>query len=396
VTGLDPARPALDGVRVVDLTRLLPGNYATLLLRGLGAEVIKVEELHGDGTRLNPPFTDSGESGSHIVLNRGKRSVALNLKAEAGREVFLRLLATADVLIDSFRPGVLQRLGLGPDVLAQTKPTLVHVSLNAYGEGGPMQQVPAHDLNAQALAGILSQSVDDQGRPSMPAVPMADMATGLQAALAVLSGLRAVGTDGRGFRAQVAMLDSAMSLTALAAGHLAVPGSTPKSRDLLTGALACYSIYECADGHWLAVGALEPKFFERLCALLERPELVELQYQVDRQDELRAHLAEVFGSRPQAHWTDLLVSEDTCVTPVTDLPEAFTLPDPQARGVLGTAQGAGGQTVPVVAAVPWLPDADNLAAALLGADSREVLAELGFASEQFLNLREQGIVGGGS
>lgn len=396
--GLPPARPSLAGVTVLDLTRLLPGNYATLLLYGLGAEVIKIEELTGDGTRAAPPYSEAGESGPNVVLNRGKASVALDLKAADGVALLVGLIGQADVLLDSFRPGVLDRLGLDPATLAGANPRLVHVSLTAFGDDGPYQALPSHDLNVQALAGILSLSVDDVGRPAMPAIQAADLATGMHAALAVLAGLRAVDRDGQGYRAQVAMADAALSLTPLAAGHLAAgAGSLPGARDMLTGALACYGVYRCADDGWLAVGALEPKFFGRLCALLGHPEYAARQYDLAGQDQLRADLAAVFAGRPRAAWVDLLASEDTCVTPVNDLAEAFADPNATARGVIATAARADGAVAPVVRAVPWLVEPPGAGAAGLGSDAEAVLGRLsGVGVEEVADLRRRGIVGGAS
>lgn len=396
MTSLLDADPVLQGVRVLDVTRLLPGNYATLLLRGLGAEVIKIEELHGEGTRMAPPFTPDGESGPHLVLNRGKESVAINLKDPAGRDLMLRLVATSQVLLDSFRPGVMDRLGLGSTDLSAANPDLVHVSLNAFGSGGPLETVPAHDLNSQAMAGILAQSVDDAGRPVMPAVPVADMATGMQAALAVMAGLRAVSQRCGGYRAEVAMLDAAMSLTALSSGHLAVVESRPQPRDMLTGALACYGCYQAADGRWLAVGALEPKFFARICELLDRPDLVSLQYDLGRQVELRSALEAVFATADRAVWLELLAGDDTCVTAVNDIREAVAEPDPVARGVIVQAQTGSGEEFPVVRAVPWLPEAGPLVAPGVGAHTAEVLGGVGVDAQQLAELRERGIVGGAS
>lgn len=396
MTDLLGAGPVLQGVRVIDLTRLLPGNYATLLLRGLGAQVIKVEELHGDGTRLAPPLTAHGESGAHLVLNRGKESIAVNLKDPVGRELLLRLVASSQVLLDSFRPGVMARLGLSGEDLAAANPDLVHVSLNAFGSGGPLETVPAHDLNAQAMAGILSQSVDDAGRPAMPGVPVADMATGLHAALAVMAGLRAVDQRSGGYRAEVAMLDSAMSLTALSSGHMAVADSRPHPRDMLTGVLACYGYYQAADGRWLAVGALEPKFFARFCQLLGRPELAEQQYDLDRQDELRSALAEVFSSADSAHWLNLLAGEDTCVTAVNDVRQAMAEEDPVARGVVTSARSGAGEEFPVVRAVPWIPEEGPLVAPAVGADTKAVLGSIGVGPDEVAQWLSMGIVGGAS
>ena len=203
-------------------------------------------------------------------------------------------------------------------------------------------------------------SVDDAGRPALPAVPIADMATGMQAALAVVAGLRAVAADGSGYRAEVSMLESAVSLTALAAGHIAAgQGTVPAPRDMLTGALACYGYYRCADGGWQAVGALEPKFFRRVCELLGAPELAELQYDLGRQEELRRRLAAIFATRTRDEWTDLLLLEDTCVTPVNDLAEAFTDPNLEARSAVVDAVRSDGAPARVVRAVPWLSEAGD-------------------------------------
>lgn len=409
--GLAVARPALTGVTVVDLTRLLPGNYATLLLYGLGATVIKVEELTGDGTRAAPPYAADGQSGPNIVLNRGKASVALNLKTDEGRELLLRLVAQAQVLLDSFRPGVLDRLGLTQARLAEANPDLVHVSLTAFGADGPYAALPSHDLNVQALSGLVGLSVDDAGRPAMPGVQAADLATGLQAALAVMAGLRVVEhqpageaqaqveieSQGRvrGYRADVAMSDAALSLSTLAAGHLAAGvGSLPAAPDVLTGALACYNRYVCADGRWLAVGALEPKFFGCMCALLGVPEYAARQYDVAGQAALYDDLAAVFAGADRAHWLNLLALDDTCVTAVNDMAEAFADPNVVARDVVVTARRADGGDAPVVRAVPWLAEEPGAQAAPLGADAVAVFARVGVDAEALADLVRRGVVGG--
>lgn len=395
-SGLAPARPSLSGVTVLDLTRLLPGNYASLLLYGLGANVIKVEELGGDGTRLAPPFSSGGESGANIALNRGKSSIAINLKSAEGADLLARLVADAEVLLDSFRPGVLDRLGFSDVELARLNPTLVHVSLTAYGDDGPYRMLPSHDLNVQSLAGLVGLSVDDSGRPAMPGVQAGDLATGLQAALAVMSGLRAAAGDGRGYRAQVAMSDSALSLTTLAAGHLAAgTGSLPAARDMLTGALACYGVYECADHSWVAVGGLEPKFFTRMCELMGVPDLAALQYDLAAQDQLRTDLAAVFATRPRQEWLELLLAEDTCVTPVNNVAEAFADANAVQRGVIVAAARQDGEPAPVVRAVPWLPEAPGASAGPVGAETGQILRSLGVDPDRFDDLRRRGIVGGG-
>lgn len=405
MTELAAARAPLQGVRVVDLTRLLPGNYATLVLYGLGAEVVKVEELTGDGTRIAPPLLPDGESGANVVLNRGKKSIAVNLKDPEGRRAVLALIASADALLDSFRPGVMERLGLGQDDLAAANPDLVHVSLTAFGAHSASVQLPAHDLNVEALSGLLSLSVDADEQPSMPAVPVADLATGLQAALAVMSGLLArtvsqaesgAGRSApapRGYRAQVSMADAALSLTTLAAGHVAAGlGSEPAGRDMLTGALACYRTYRCRDG-WLAVGALEPKFFGRLCELIDRPAWAARQYDLGDQQSLAHDLQDVFDQRTRDEWSHLLSSEDTCVSPVLSVPEAFAAAEAD-RDVLVEASLQSGRSAPVCRAVPWLPEAPGARAARLGSDGADLLAQVGYDPQSVAELQAQGAVGG--
>jgi crotonobetainyl-CoA:carnitine CoA-transferase CaiB-like acyl-CoA transferase len=373
-------RPPLDGVVVLDLTRLLPGAYATSLLVGLGADVVKVEDPRGgDGLRITPPYTASGESGVFVVLCRGKRSIALDLKNAEGRAVLLDLVSSAHVLVDSFRPGVLDRLGLGAAVLAHVNPTLVHVSITAYG-GGERAALPGHDLNAESYAGILGLSRGSDGGAAMPAVPIADMASGLQAALAVLAGLRVADRgEGEGLRADVAMLDSALSLTSLGQGTVIATGEAPPTPDVLTGGLACYGIYRCRDGRELAVGALEPQFFGRIAGLVGDPTLAEVQYDVVGQDALRGRLSTLFASRDREDWLRLLEHDQTCVTPVRSAAEALADPDLRARGVVTEVALADGHRVLAGRPVAWVPEqvAGPQSAPPLGADADALLRALG-------------------
>jgi len=384
VTGTpsDTARP-LDGVRVLDLTRLLPGAYATSLLVDLGADVLKIEDPRGgDGLRLTPPYTESGESGVFVTMCRGKRSVVLDLKNDTGRRLLLELVASSAALLDSFRPGVLDRLGLGAGVLAEANPDLVHVSLTAYGDGA-RAALPGHDLNAESYAGVLGLSRGPDGLPAMPAVPMADFATGLQAALAVVSGLRvAERSQGTGFRANVAMLDSALSMATFAQGAVVATGAPPPSPDMLTGGLACYAVYRCADGLEIACGALEPQFFGRVAELVGDPTLAQLQYDITGQDALRGRLTTLFAERPRHEWLALLEDDQTCVTPVRSVADALTDPDLRTRGVLVDVALADGRTTTVARAAAWAASTEGehhvvAGAPSLGADTDEVVRELG-------------------
>lgn len=382
----------LAGVRVVDLTRLLPGGYATSLLVGLGADVVKVEDPRGgDGTRISPPYAPTGESGLFLALCRGKRSVCLDLKNPAGRDALLALVAASEVLVDSFRPGVLDRLGLGADVLTEANPSLVHVSMTAYGEGS-RARLPGHDLNVEGYAGMLGLTRTADGSVPMPELPVADMAAGLQAALAVVAGLRSA-AGGEPFRADVTMLDSALSLTAIGQGAVMATGQAPPVPDVLTGGLACYGVYRCGDGLELVLGALEPVFFRRVAELVGDPSLADVQYDIAGQDALRGRLTTLFASRPRQDWLDLLEHEDTCVTPVRDAAEALADPDLRERGVLEQVALADGTVVTAARPVPWLPpapDAAPLTAPQLGADTDAVLTAIGLDPT---TLRSTGALG---
>ncbi len=370
----------LAGVRVLDLTRLLPGAYATALLVDLGADVLKVEDPRGgDGLRAMPPYTATGESGVFVALCRGKRSIGLDLKNPEGVAVLVALVARSDVLVDSFRPGVLDRLGLGADILGEANPDLVHVSMTAYGDGG-RTRLPGHDLNVQGYAGILGLSRGIDGSAAMPGVPFVDMATGLQAALAAVSGLRVTAPrTGEGFRVDVTMIDSALSLTGIGQGSVIATGEGPPHPDMLTGGLACYGIYRCADGLEIACGALEPQFFGRVAALVGDPSLATVQYDVAGQDALRGRLTTVFGSRPRDEWLALLEEDQTCVSPVRTSAEALADPDLRRRGVVADVALSDGSLVAAGRPAAWVPGRplDPQSAPALGADSDAVVADLG-------------------
>lgn len=343
-----PSNLPLAGVRVIDMTRLLPGNYATVTLVELGAEVIKVEAPEGDGTRWVAPHLASGESGAFVQLNRGKSSQVIDLKSAEGCDEFAVLVGSSDVLVDSFRPGVLDRLGFGRARLEQLRPNLVHVTIDAYGSGGELEQVPGHDLNALGYAGVLALG----GDPQLPPVQMADLAAGLHAALAVLAGLR-LSARGEFVRSEVAMVDAALSLAQLPLGGWLATGQSPSVPGDLTGRWACYEVYECADGLWLTVGALEPKFFGTILDLLGMSDWKVAQYDPSKQDELKDLLRARFTSQDRPHWLALLAHEDTCVGPALTLAEAMAHPNLGSRNVMRPVVTSDGQQHEVFAALPW-------------------------------------------
>ncbi len=379
---LPPPGP-LAGVRVLDLTRLLPGGHATLILAELGADVVKVEDPRGgDGTRLIEPRLRSGESGMHLVLNRGKRSVTIDTATDEGRAQLKELVRHADVLIDSFRPGVLGRMGLAPATLAELNATLVHVEITAFGADS---QRAGHDLNALGESGVLS--LTPGGTPALPASPMADLSAGFQAVIAVFAGLRARDLGRPLGELSISMTDAAMGLLGLAEGAYIATGETPRPGDpdlggYLTGALACYDVYECADRAWVTVAAIEPKFFSNLLKGLGLD--VELwaprQQDTGAQSELRLLIAQRFATEDRDRWLSTFEELEACVGPAYNVDEAFRQAVRRGRVALTTVRTRDGEPTDVVRAAPWFdsaptPRAPNLGAPNLGQHNDEVLAE---------------------
>ena len=271
---------ALAGLRVLDLSRLLPGGFCSLLLADYGAEVLKVEDTGaGDYIRWAPPHVDgvepSSASAPFLALNRGKRSVRIDLKTEAGREVFLRLVAGADVVLESFRPGVMERLGVGWERLRAANPRLVYCAITGYGQDGPYAARAGHDMNYLGLVGLLGLTGEAEGPPVQAAGQIADLGGGaLMAAFGILAALR----SGQGQMVDVSMADGALSWLAMVAARMLAEGAAPRRGALeLAGGLACYRPYACADGH-VTLGALEPKFWQAWCRGVGREDLIEQQF----------------------------------------------------------------------------------------------------------------------
>jgi crotonobetainyl-CoA:carnitine CoA-transferase CaiB-like acyl-CoA transferase len=381
---------ALDGIRVLDLTRLLPGAFCTLLLADMGADVVKVEEPSaGDYMRWYPPLVD-GQSVLFNALNRNKRSLALNLKSEAGRDLFLGLVERADVVVEGNRPGVMDRLGLGWSTLRERNPRLVVAAITGYGQDGPWAQRAGHDLNYMAIAGALSMNAGRDQPPHPLAVQVADIGGGGQAAAtAILGALLAVARGGEGRFLDVSMTDGAFTWLAVPLAQVAADGAIPAGGHRLTGRYACYAVYECADGRHLSVGALEPKFWRALCEAIGRPELVDEQYaDGDAQERVRSELAAVFRTRSRDEWAAALAPADACCEPVMELDEVAGHPQIRARGLV-VEQPTGLEVAP---AVRLDPDWRRKGPPRLGEDTAGVLAEVGVDAARLEELRAAGVV----
>jgi len=339
----------LSGIRVLDFSNLLPGPFATLMLAEAGASVVKVERP-GVGD-LGRARKERGESIDFGLLNRGKKSVALDLKSEADREVAKTLALQADILVEQFRPGVMARLGLGYEALSERNPRLIYCAISGYGQTGPLAQLAAHDLNYVARSGMLSLSIDSAGRPPLPQAQVADIGGGSYPALVnILMALYQRVTTGRGSYIDVAMAENTIpwmrrALTPVLAGGKALPPGTHSG----TGGSARYDVYATADGQSLAVCAIEAPFWKRFCEILE---LSEQERDETRGPEpVRRVIAQRLAARTAAEWMRVFEGEDVCVERVRDLDEAVRDPHFQERGVFRRKlrlQRGDNQTIPAL------------------------------------------------
>ena len=311
---------------MLDLTRLLPGPVCTLYLADLGADVIKVEDTGAGDYARNLGATKGTVSPIFRAVNRNKRSLALDLKDARGRDALLTLVKRADVLVESFRPGVVASLGVGYDDVRTINPRIVYASISGYGQDGPRARLAGHDINYLGYAGVLDQTGVRDGAPALCNVQIADLLGGAAtAAIGLLAALVGAQRTGRGRYVDVSMTDASLahnlfSLHALERwGHV-----VPRGSDLLTGGVPCYGVYPTRDGRWLAVGALEEKFWRALCEAIERPDLVAGQFALGEEgDRVRGELERVFETATLSDWTKKLASVDCCVTPVATLDEAM-------------------------------------------------------------------------
>ena len=394
---------ALGDVRVLDLSRLLPGGFASLLMADLGAEVLKVEDTGmGDYVRWAEPRYEgverSAASALFLALNRGKRSARVNLKEEGGREVLKRLVREHDVLLESFRPGVLDRLGVGYEVLREENPGLVYCAITGYGQDGPYRDRSGHDMNYLGLNGILGLTGERDGPPVQAAGQIADLGGGaLMAAFAILAALRERDRSGEGQFVDVSMHDGAMSWLALVAGRHLCDGEQPQRGGLdLAGSLVCYRPYPCADG-WVTLGALEPKFWQAWCRGVGREDLIERQF--DGPDaETRAEVERVFMERTRDEWQAFASEHDCCLEPVLELDEALDSELTRAREMVVSLTQPGAATevrqlgVPVkLSRTPGAPQGPGPG---LGEHTREVLERAGYAAQEIASLEESGAVAG--
>ncbi len=397
-------RPLSD-VHILDLTRLLPGGFCTLLLADLGADVIKVEDTgQGDYVRWAPPYYGDEEhtplgtrSAIYLSLNRNKRSIRLDLKQEGGRQALLKLAEGADVLVESFRPGVLERLGVGYEALRQANPALVYCPITGYGQDGPNRDRAGHDMNYLGLNGVLGLTGEAGGPPIQSGAQIADLGGGaLMAAVGILAALNEARRSGEGQMVDISMTDGSLAWLAMEAGRYFGSGEVPKRGEvMLSGGIICYRPYEAKDG-WVSCGALEPKFWIAFCRGVGREDLIEHQFAKPGSDAHR-EAAEIFRTKTREEWRAFNDEHDAAIEPILDLDEALESELVRERQmVISYEQPELGEVKQLGFPIKLsrTPADVHRPAPALGEHTAEVLRDAGYSAEEVQALEESGAAKG--
>ena len=387
----------LEGLKVLDLTRLLPGPLCTMIMGDYGATVLKVEDVHfGDPTRaVGEPV--NGDGSFFWQLNRNKKSISLNLKTESGKKIMRQLAAKSDLLVEGFRPGVMDRLGLGYGELSPLNPRLIYGSISGYGQEGPYRERAGHDLNYTALAGLLDLSAAPGGAPVMPAVQISDTGAGSLAALSgIFMALYARERSGRGCHVDISMTRGLLPWLVYAASALHGGAPPPRrGRDQLTGGYGCYNVYETADNRYMSLGALEPLFWQNFCSAVEKPGWLKLQYDPAAQEELILEIRALFREKTRDQWVELFKKHDACCEPVLDLEEAAEHPLARDQRYWIESERPGYPPLKQ----PGFPLLFSRSAGeirlpppRLGEHTAEILASLGYSKVDLIKLAEEGAI----
>lgn len=378
---------ALDGITVIDLSRLLPGPYCSMILADHGARVIAIEDKKqyaADGLFLP-------------TVQRNKAHISLDLKAPEGREVFFRLVEQADVVIEGFRPGVVQRLGVDYEAVRRVKPDIIYCAITGYGQTGPLSGRAGHDINYLACAGVLDLMGEADRPPVIPGVQLADMAGGgLNGAIGILLALFHRQRTGKGQYIDISMTDAVAAMLPLAQYYRELYGQPPqRGNHLLAHRYACYNTYETADGRFIAVGVLENRFWKALCAHIGMPQYAELQFDEDRRQEIVDAFRRVFKTKSMAAWEDELGRQDICVSAVLTIDEAFSSPQLTQREMTVQLQRAGDgreMALGVPIKLSATPGKVRAPRAGFGESTEAVLEAAGYAPEEIENLRQLDVI----
>ena len=385
----------LQGVRVLDLSRLLPGPYCSQLLADFGADVVKVEDVdRGDYLRDFPPC---GERWSVLYdsVNRNKCSITIDLKQEAGKEVLRALVRQYDVLLEGFRPGVMDKLGLGYESLREINPRLIYCAITGYGQDGPYKLQGGHDINYLSFAGITGLFGEQDGKPVTGDIQIADIGGGaLMAVIGILLALQARSVTGRGQFCDISMLDGVVSwlpfiLAKFGAGEKPVRGT-----GLLGGSYACYQVYPTADGRYVSLGALEEKFWEGFCRLTGHGDYIDRQMDPAAQPEMIRALQEMFRQKSQADWLEFFAGKDICLSPVNDLAQVLEDPQIRHRRMIVPMPGEN-STLQLTGSPIKLSDTPGLiqpGSPAQGEHTRQILEEIGYTDTALAELTRQKVI----
>ncbi|MBI3840709.1 MAG: CoA transferase [Thaumarchaeota archaeon] len=377
----------LDAIRIIDATRLLPGGFCTMLLSDMGAEVVKVEQPGiGDYMRATPPTKD-GRSPAHATVNRNKLSIGIDLKSKEGKEVLRRLLRGADVFIEGFRPGVMSKLGFSFDQVRKVNPGIVYCSISAYGQRSKLSSMPGHDINFQSMAGTLGYSPSTE----VPLLQLGDMASGMYAALGILGALAG---RKRPVYIDVPIVGSLLSLMVIPASAYIATGRPPaRGQSLIFGSTPYYNLYQTSDGKHVAVAAIEEPFWRNLVIALGAPELEDKRFGTPKERrEVTKRLREIFATRARDEWGALLMSRDTCVTPVLTVEEALTSDwADRASALVKVAKGEKALNGPLVSR-PRMRRRPFSRAPSLGEDTEELMTKLGYSRSAISKLKGNGTI----
>ncbi len=390
----------LSALKILDFSGLLPGPYASMILADLGAEVLRVESLtRPDLVREIHPLDGNGESAAHGFLNRSKRAIALDLKKPEAIAVIHRLLQDYDVVLEQFRPGVMDRLGLGYEALKAINPRLIYCALTGYGQTGPYRDRAGHDMNYVATAGIASYTAREDGRPLPMGVQLADLAGGsLHSVIGILAAAIHREATGEGQYIDVSMTDAAFALNAIYGPAYLVGEVEPEPGRMMLNGGSFYDYYETRDGRYFSVGSLEPQFRRQLCEAIGRPELFELSLSTAHADEraFKAAVAEAFRTRTYTEWLGVFAAMDACVEPVLSFAEAVDHPQLKARGMVVDVPRPDGSSQRQLASPIKFSACDpqyRHVGAALGADTLAVLKEIGLSEEEIDALEDKGVFG---
>jgi crotonobetainyl-CoA:carnitine CoA-transferase CaiB-like acyl-CoA transferase len=386
----------LEGITILDLSRLLPGPFATQILADFGAEVIKIEDPGGgDFLRQVPPYFNDQSIFFHSI-NRGKKSFCLNLKSEEGKEIFKNLVGQADVLLEGFRPGVMDKLGLGYDVLKEINRRLIYCSISGYGNSGPYRDKAGHDLNYISYAGIAGLTGNLGEKPIIPGVQTADIGGGsLWAVMAILLALQARGINGRGQYCDISMLDGVFAWSPFFLAGLELGGEVPqRGSEILNGGYACYNIYSTRDNKYVSIGAIEPKFWSGFCLRLGKQDFIEKQYLPKAQTTMKRELEKIFKGKTRDEWVEYFSDLDVCFSPVLDFSETVLNEHLQHREMLAKIN-LGDCSVNIIRNPIKMSDTPARVCQdvpVIGADTEKILMEIGYSQDYIQYLREKNVL----